>query len=156
MPASNYEVALARVPFFHGLTPDALRLIAQVTAEETHGFGAKIFQYGDRGDRAFVLLEGKVRISCDVADVGEQTIALLGTGEVFGEMCLLDEAPRLADARAEPHCRLLVLSKDAFDDLLLLHKDLAYEILWSSVLIISARLREATEKMPAPTIRSRF
>ncbi len=46
-------------------------------------------------------------------------------------MALLDEAPRSADARAHERCRLLVITKDAFEDLLFMHKDLAYEVLWS-------------------------
>ena len=58
-------------------------------------------------------------------------------GEVFGEMSLLDESPRSADALAHERCRLLVITKDAFDDLLFLHKDLAYEVLWSCVRMLA-------------------
>ena len=61
--ASEREDQLAKVPFFDGLTREALSIIAQVTTDETHALGTRIFQYGDPGDKLFVILEGKVRIS---------------------------------------------------------------------------------------------
>ena len=72
-------------------TPEALSLIAHTTTEETHATGTKLFQYGDPGDKLFILIEGKVRISREVAGMGEEALAVLGPGEVFGEMSLLDE-----------------------------------------------------------------
>ena len=65
--------------------------------------------------------------------MGEEALAVLGPGQVFGEMALLDESPRSADARVHERCLLLAIPKDGFDDLLFLHKDLAYEVLWSIV-----------------------
>ncbi|MGH7293416.1 MAG: cyclic nucleotide-binding domain-containing protein, partial [Polyangiaceae bacterium] len=99
VPLTEREEQLARVPFFNGLTPEALALIARATGEESHATGTKIFQYGDPGDKLFILLEGKVRISREIAGMGEEALAVLGPGEVFGEMSLIDEAPRSADAR---------------------------------------------------------
>ena len=61
--ASAREDQLARVPFFEGLTRESLSLIAKVTTEEAHALGTRIFQYGDPGDKLFIILEGKVRIS---------------------------------------------------------------------------------------------
>ena len=78
-----------------------------------HATGTKIFQYGDPGDKLFIMLEGKVRISREVAGMGEEALAVLGPGEVFGEMSLLDESPRSADARVHERCRLLVITKEA-------------------------------------------
>ncbi len=150
------EAQLARVPFFQGLSSEALALIAQVTTEEPHALGTRIFQYGDPGDRLFVILEGKVRISREVAGLGEEALAVLGPGEVFGEMALLDESPRSADARAHEACRLLVIAKDAFDDLLFIHKDLAYEVLWSCVRMLAARLRETNDKLTFLSMSGRF
>src|ERR1035438_5322626 len=127
-PLTEREEQLSRVPFFNGLTREALGLIARATAEERHATGTKIFQFGDPGDKLFILLEGKVRISREVAGMGEEALAVLGAGEVFGELSLLDESPRSADARVHEPCRALVIRKEPFDDLLFLHKDLAYEV----------------------------
>jgi CRP/FNR family transcriptional regulator, cyclic AMP receptor protein len=150
------EAELARVPFFEGLTREALALIARVATEESHATGTKLFQYGDPGDKLFVILEGKVRISREVAGLGEEALAVLGPGEVFGELSLLDEAPRSADARVHEPCRALVIRKESFDDLLFVHKDLAYEILWNSVRILGARLRETNEKLTFLTASGKF
>jgi CRP-like cAMP-binding protein len=155
-PAIEHEDLLARVPFFDGLSREALSLIAMVTAEETHATGTRIFQYGDPGDKLFVILEGKVRISREVSGLGEEALAVLGAGEVFGEMALLDESPRSADARAHERCRLLVIAKDNFDDLLFLHKDLAFEVLWSCVRTLSARLRETNDKLTFLSTSGKF
>jgi CRP-like cAMP-binding protein len=150
------EDQLAKVSFFDGLTRDALTLIAQVTTEESHGLGTKIFQFGDPGDKLFIILEGKVRISREVSGMGEEALAVLGSGEVFGEMALLDESPRSADARVHERCRLLVISKDQFDDLLFLHKDLAFEVLWSCVRMLSSRLRETNDKLTFLSTSGKF
>jgi CRP-like cAMP-binding protein len=155
-PRTEREEQLARVPFFDGLTRDALSLIAEATTEETHATGTKISQYGDPGDKLFILLEGKVRISREVAGMGEEALAVLGAGEVFGEMSILDESSRSADARVHERCRLLVITKESFDDLLFLHKDLAFEVLWNCVRILSARLRETNEKLTFLTTSGKF
>jgi CRP/FNR family cyclic AMP-dependent transcriptional regulator len=150
------EAQLARVPFFDGLTREALALIAQTTSEESHATGTKLFQYGDPGDRLFIILEGKVRISREVSGTGEEALAVLGAGEVFGEMSLLDESPRSADARVHERCRMLVITKESFDDLLFLHKELAFEVLWNCVRILSARLRETNDKLTFLTVSGKF
>jgi CRP-like cAMP-binding protein len=147
---------LSKISLFHGLTPDALALIAEATSEERHGLGTKIFQHGDAGDKLYVLVEGKVRISREVPGMGEEALAVLGPGNVFGEMSLLDESPRSADAVVHERCRLLVLSKDAFDDLLFLHKDLAYEVLWNIVRMLTGRLRETNEKLTFLSVSGKF
>ena len=155
-PGQERVAQLARVPFFEGLTPEALALIAQVTTLEAHALGTRIFQFGDPGDKLFIIVEGKVRISREVSGLGEEALAVLGPGEVFGEMSLLDEAPRSADARAHERCRLLVISKDSFDDLLFLHKALAYEVLWACVRMLASRLRETNDKLTFLSTSGKF
>jgi CRP/FNR family transcriptional regulator, cyclic AMP receptor protein len=147
---------LGKIALFVGLKPQALALIAKVASEESHATGTKIFQHGDAGDKLYLILEGKVRISREVPGMGEEALAVLGPGEVFGEMALLDESPRSADARVHERCRLLAIPKDGFDDLLFLHKDLAYEVLWSIVRMLLARLRETNDKLTFLTVTGKF
>src|SRR5688572_32510206 len=147
---------LARVELFAGLKPPALELIAKVAAEETHALGTKIFQHGDAGDKLYLILEGKVRISREVPGMGEEALAVLGPGQVFGEMALLDESARSADARVHERCRVLAIPKDGFDDLLFLHKDLAYEVLWSIVRMLVSRLRETNDKLTFLSVSGKF
>jgi CRP/FNR family transcriptional regulator, cyclic AMP receptor protein len=147
---------LAKVTLFAGLTAPALELISRVATEESHALGTKIFQHGDPGDKLYIIIEGKIRISREVPGMGEEALAVLGPGAVFGEMSLLDEASRSADARVHERCRLLALPKDAFDDLLFLHKELAYEVLWSVVRMLTQRLRETNDKLTFLTVTGKF
>jgi CRP-like cAMP-binding protein len=147
---------LSKVTIFQGLTPEALEIISRVANEESHGLGTKIFQHGDPGDKLYILLDGKVRISREVPGMGEEALAVLGPGAVFGEMALLDSTSRSADARVHERCRLLTVSKDAFEDLLFLHKDLAYEVLWSVVRMLTQRLRETNDKLTFLSVSGKF
>lgn len=139
--------ALARIHMFHGLSRRSLERIAAIAAEESHPLGTTLFRAGDPGDKLYLILEGKVRISRDVPGLGEEALAVLGEGDYFGEMALVDDAPRSADARVHERCKLLVIDKDAMQHLLFLHKEIAYEILWNVVRTLAARLREANEKL---------
>src|SRR5882672_12258278 len=138
---------LSKVHLFAGLAPDALQAIASITTEETHALSEKILGHGDPDDKLFLILDGKVRISRNVPGMGEEALAVLGPGDVFGELCLFDEAPRSADARVHERCRLLSVSKDRFADLLFLRMDIARDVLWNAVRILSRRLRETDDKL---------
>lgn len=147
---------LGRIELFSGLKREALELIAKVASEEVHARGEKLFRHGEVGDKLYLIMEGQVRISRDVPGMGEEALAVLGPGQAFGEMALLDESPRSADAVVHDRCRLLTISKDGFDDLLFLHKDLAYEVLWSVVRILISRLRETNDKLTFLTTTNKF
>lgn len=103
-----------------------------------------------------MILQGKVRISRTAPGMGEEAIALLSPGDVFGEMALLDEGPRSADVVAHERCVLLSLARTNFEDLLFLHKDLAYEILWNVVRTLIRRLRETNDKLTFLSVSGRF
>lgn len=155
-PMTERLEQLAKIRLFEGLKPAALELIAKVATEETHERGSKIFRHGDTGDKLYVILEGRVRISREVPGMGEEALAILGPGQAFGEMALLDESPRSADANVHEKCRLLAIPKDGFDDLLFLHKDLAFEVLWGVVRMLVGRLRETTDKLAFLSTSNKF
>jgi CRP-like cAMP-binding protein len=71
-------------------------------------------------------------------------------------MALLDSAPRSADARVHERCKLLAIPKEQFDDLLFLHKDLAYEVLWSFIKLLTTRLRETNDKVTFLSVTGKF
>lgn len=151
-----YVEQLGNIELFAGLKQEALELIAKVATEEIHSKNEKIFRHGEVGDKLYLILDGKIRISREVPGMGEEALAVLGPGQAFGEMALLDESPRSADAVVHERCRLLTLSKDGFDDLLFLHKDLAYEVLWSVVRILIGRLRETNDKLTFLSTTNKF
>ena len=147
---------LQTVQIFAGLKPSALELVARIAEETQFKKGTKIFRHGDPGDRLYLILEGKVRISREVPGMGEEALAVLGPGQVFGEMALLDESPRSADANVHEKCTVLSIARDAFDDLLFLNKELAYEVLWSIVRMLLGRLRETNDKLTFLSTSNKF
>jgi CRP-like cAMP-binding protein len=147
---------LQQAALFQGLKPAALELLLAIAAKEEHAKGAYLFHHGDSGERMYLILDGKIRISRNVSGMGEEAMAILGPGEVFGEMALLDESPRSADAIVHESCVLLAIPKDAFDDLLFSRKELAYEILWGFVRLLSSRLRETNDKLTFLSVSGRF
>ena len=153
---ADVQQALANMKLFEGLTAEGLERIAAIAGEESHPLGAFVFHEGEMGDKLYLILDGKVRISRELPGMGEEALAVLGAGESFGEMSLIDDTPRSADARVHERCRLLVITREAFEDLLFVHKDLAYEILWNFVKTLSGRLREANDKMAFMTVSARF
>jgi CRP/FNR family transcriptional regulator, cyclic AMP receptor protein len=152
----DVQAALGTIHLFRGLAPSGLARIAAIAGEETYERNTLVFREGDVGAKLYLILEGKVRISRNLAGMGEEALAVLGAGEAFGEMSLIDDTPRSADAHVHERCRLLVITREAFEDLLFIHKDLAYEILWNFVKILSGRLREANDKMAFLTVTGRF
>ena len=155
-PGTDVQQALSNINLFSGIAPAGLERIAGIAREESHRKNDVIFREGDVGDQLYLILEGKVRISRQVQGMGEEALAVLGPGEAFGEMALIDDIPRSADALVHERCRLMVISREAMEDLLFLHKELAYEILWNFVKILSTRLRETNDKMTFLSVTGRF
>lgn len=76
--------------------------------------GQHVFREHESGDAAFVVLDGKIAIY-RAAEQGEQVLATLGKGAMFGEMALIDNQARMASAKAiEGQAMVLVVTRDAF------------------------------------------
>jgi len=155
MPTAHTEL-LAKVHLFAGLSPDVLQLIAAIGDEEEHRTGTTVFHHGDAGDRLYLILQGKVRISRTIPGMGEEALAVLGPGDAFGEMSLFDDAPRSADALVHDTCRLLSIPRNRFEELLFTRQDVAHDVLWSAVRILSKRLRETNDKLTFLSVSAKF
>jgi CRP-like cAMP-binding protein len=147
---------LAKINLFAGLPEVYLRRIQALGQVEKHPYGALIFAEGSAGDKVYLILEGKVRISREVPGMGEEALAILKAGDYFGEMALIDDFPRSADAKAHEACRVFVISKEHLQDLLFVDRDLAYDLLWNFVRTLSGRLRDTNDKMTFLAVSSRF
>jgi CRP-like cAMP-binding protein len=88
-----------------------------------------------------------VRISTIVPGVGEEALTILREGEYFGEMALIDDAPRSASAIANDDTILLLIKKDNFRKLLTQETGIAYKLLWVFTKTLSARLRKTDEQL---------
>ena len=154
-PAQTLEL-LARINLFTGLPNVYLKRIQALGQVEAYPLSALIFAEGAPGDKVYLILEGKVRISRTVPGMGEEALAVLKAGDYFGEMALIDDFPRSADARVHESCKLFVISKEHLQDLLFVDRDLAYDLLWNFVRTLSGRLRETNDKMTFLAVSSKF
>ena len=154
-PAEAVEL-LGKIRFFAGLPAAYLRRIADIGSEEDHLGGVVVFQEGDKGDKFYLILDGAVRISRMVPGMGEEALAVLRAPAYFGEMSLIDDAPRSATAVCHEKCRLFVVNRSDLEDLLFVDRDLAYELLWNWVRTLSRRLRATNDKMTFLATTSKF
>jgi CRP/FNR family transcriptional regulator, cyclic AMP receptor protein len=101
-------------PFFASLTEaDSLKLLQQTRCRRYAG-GQEVFHKGDPGDGFYGVLSGSVAFSIDSVDGKELTLNVLGPGEFFGEIALLDGKGRSATALARDACELLFISRSDF------------------------------------------
>jgi CRP-like cAMP-binding protein len=108
---------LKQIGVIRSVDSDALALFAAVLEEKTFADAEVVFAEGDPGDSMYFIVEGCIRVEKRAqADSSlHKTLAVLESGDYFGEMALLDQKPRSAAAVASGQARLLRLSKAAFD-----------------------------------------
>jgi CRP/FNR family cyclic AMP-dependent transcriptional regulator len=147
---------LAQIDLFNGLPQAHLKRVVDIGVEEQYRSSATIFAEGSPGDKFYLIVEGAVRISRIVPGMGEEALAVLKAGNYFGEMSLIDDAPRSATAVCHEKCRLFVVNRRDLEDLLFVDRDLAYELLWNWVRTLSRRLRATNDKMTFLATTSKF
>jgi CRP/FNR family transcriptional regulator, cyclic AMP receptor protein len=147
---------LKKVGLFEGLTQAQLHKIAAICKPQPFEAKGHIFREGDTGSVMYVIAEGKVRISKMISGMGEEALAILEPGQYFGEMALIEESPRSADAIAHARCTLWAITREDLDQLMFTDKELAYVLLWTFVRTLSERLRETNDKVKAFFAISRF
>ena len=140
---------LKKIPLFEGLNSPQLDKVAAITTERIIEASEKIFKEGDKGDEFFIITEGRVRISKHIPGVGEEAMTVLEPGTYFGEMALVDDTPRSADAIAHSRCKVRVIKREELDGLMFTDKDIAYTLLWTFVRTLAVRLRDTNEKIKA-------
>ena len=91
---------LAGVPFFSGLAEEDLEQIDEHTVSESFRRGALIISEGDLADALYVVVSGRAKVFLGSDDGKEVVLTVLGSGESFGEIALLDEEPRSASVAA--------------------------------------------------------
>jgi CRP-like cAMP-binding protein len=147
---------LGSSPLFASLNRQELARLVRLGTEEAFKRNEYIFRHGDAGEKFYLVLEGAIRISREVPGMGEEALSIFRKGAVFGEMALIEDATRSADALAHERCRLFVMKKQDLEDLLFVDHDLAYDFLWQMVRLLSARLRETTDKMTFLSFAGKF
>ena len=134
---------LATVPLFSGLDRSELEKFAEVTREKSYPKGSVILFEDDPGDSLFVVREGRVKVVLIGEDGREVILGVLGVGEYFGELSLIDDRPRSAHVIAMEDSNLLVLRREDFRK----RVESSPSVAWGLLTELSRRLRRADDKI---------
>ena len=139
--ANRVEV-LKHMPLFKHLTYKEIMRLLNVTVVKDYKPNEPIIKEGTEGEELFIILSGKIRLH-----KAEAFITHLERGAHFGEMALVDRAPRSASATAEEPSRALMLRRRDFYEIIRKEPVLATKLLWSFVQVLTDRLRKTTEDL---------
>jgi CRP/FNR family cyclic AMP-dependent transcriptional regulator len=142
-PANVSTILLRNVPLFAGLDEDQLSVLARMIMRKSFGRNATIIGAGDPTDSLYIVINGRLKVLMSDEQGREVILSLLGPGEFFGEMGLLDDSPRSASVVTQEPCELLSISKTDFKRSLAENFDLSLMVMRGLV----KRLREADRKI---------
>jgi CRP/FNR family cyclic AMP-dependent transcriptional regulator len=125
---------LKSIDLFSQIPGEDLAAIALISTEESRDSGEEIFAEGESGDALYLVLDGKVRVH-----KVDRVIAELGERECFGEMAILDAAPRSATVTAVTAINLLKIAREDFQEIMSEKTEIAEGI----IKVLTRRLRDA-------------
>lgn len=138
---------IKEVSLFKGLSESELGLLSKIIDRQSYASDETIFMENARGKKLYVVESGKVRISIKVSSGGEnQTLAILSSGDFFGELSFLDDLPHSATASVLKECTVWSFSKDDFDELAENNPQEYYTILHRIASNVCHLLRQMDEK----------
>ncbi len=137
------STVLANVDLFKDLSDEDRAALASLMRETTLKRGEALFEEGDSGDRLYLVADGKVKLSHTASDGRENLLAVLGVGEIIGELSLFDLQPRSSTVTAIAHTRLLSLTHAEMRAFIESHPTLAMNMLKQ----LALRLRNTNQQL---------
>ncbi len=132
-----------RAPLFKALDDEAAAALQSEMARLHMERGDVLFHEGDPGDTLYVIAEGKIKLGRTSPDGRENLVAILGPGEMFGELSLFDPGPRTMTATAVAEAQLLVLRNESLTAVLTGRPGVATALLAA----LAQRLRRTNEHL---------
>src|SRR5690242_14720536 len=140
---SAVQQVMRRVPLFSQLNDDELGRISEPARERSYPKNSVILFEDDPGDALYIVSSGQVKVVLIGEDGREVILSVMGDGDFFGEMSLIDDEPRSAHVIAMKDSQLLVLRRDDFQSRLEENPRIALKLLR----VLVQRLRRADEKI---------
>jgi len=148
--ASAKQSVLRKHPIFADLEPEALDQLCRYAKHTNVKRGTTIAMKGDPGNSLFAVVSGTVKISLSSPDGRNAILNLIGPGEIFGEMAVLDGEPRSADVTAHTNCELYVIDRRDFLPFVRSHSAVAMRF----IELLCARLRRTSQQVEQVTLRN--
>jgi CRP/FNR family cyclic AMP-dependent transcriptional regulator len=133
---------LALIPLFASLNTSERRAISALARTKTYDEGQQIFSQGDAGGPMFAVLSGHLKVIVAGVDGNDVVFTVMGRGEVFGELSVLDGAPRSASIVAMTRTEVLVLDREPFLAFVRASPDTSIKLLK----ILAARIRRLSDE----------
>jgi len=146
MPAMATTVSttvLKSVPLFASFPDDQLRMLVTVVTRRSAPRASVIMAAGDQIDSLYIVISGRLKVMMGDSDGKEVILSLIGPGEFFGEMGLIDDSPRSASVITIEPCELVSITKRDFKKCLAENFEMSMAVMRGLV----RRLREADRKI---------
>lgn len=143
----SLEQVLSKVPAFSGLSTRELKEVAAIVHKREYRAGEPVFAQGDPGLGMYIIQEGEVSISISGKEDGDRELAVLTDGDFFGELALIDESPRSANARCKTDCVLIGFFRPDLFELIEKKNQLGIKIIFKLAEIVSQRLRTTDKEL---------
>jgi len=143
MATTVSTAVLKAVPLFTSFPDDQLRMLTTMVTRRSAARSTTIMAGGDATDSLYIVLSGRLKVMMSDAEGKEVILSILGPGEFFGEMGLIDDEPRSASVVTIEPCELLAIAKRDFKKCLLENNEMAMAVMRGLV----KRLREADRKI---------
>jgi CRP-like cAMP-binding protein len=141
------EEVLSKVPAFANLAPRELKEVAAIVHKREYRSGEPVFYQGDPGLGMYIVKDGEVSIVIQGKDGNERELALFGDGDFFGELALLDESPRSANAVCKTECTLIGFFRPDLFELIEKNTTLGIKIVLKLAEIVAQRLRHTDKEL---------
>jgi CRP/FNR family cyclic AMP-dependent transcriptional regulator len=132
---------LSQTDLLRSVPAEDLRALAAASRLRTFRRGQVVFTRGDPGDTVIVVVSGRVKVVVRSADGGALTLAIIGSGGMFGELVVADGGPRSSDAETLDECQLLLVPRQAIQEICVRVPSAAQALTAS----IAANLRRLTD-----------
>ena len=134
---------LRRAPLFASLDDQAFAALTEELTEVELSRGSTLFHEGDPGDQLYFIVSGKIKLGRTAPDGRESLVAIMGPGELFGEMALFDPSPRSTSATAVSETRLAGLKHENLKKVIERSPDVSAQLLQA----LARRLRRTNESL---------
>jgi CRP/FNR family cyclic AMP-dependent transcriptional regulator len=141
------EEILSKVPAFSDLKARELKEVAAIMHRREYRAGEPVFFEGDPGLGMYIIQDGDVSIQVAGKDGERRELVVLSDGDFFGELALLDESPRSADAVAKSDCLLLGFFRPDLFELIARKQELGIKIVLKLAEIVAQRLRRTDKEL---------